>query len=118
MPFYDRTGLIYETLGNAQRRAPPPDPRDAATVAAGMRRVRPCLMTSATTILALLPVLSSTGGRGAEIMIPMTIPSLGGMSLVMVTIFTVPVSHCLIEEIKLKLRIGDYRSLAAAPATP
>jgi copper/silver efflux system protein len=80
-----------------------------ATVAAGLRRVRPCLMTSATTILALLPVLTSTG-RGADIMIPMAIPSVGGMSLVLLTMFTVPVLFCLIEETKLKLRIGDYRN--------
>jgi Cu(I)/Ag(I) efflux system membrane protein CusA/SilA len=82
----------------------------AATVAAGLRRVRPCLMTSATTILALLPVLTATG-RGADIMIPMAIPSLGGMSLVMLTMFTVPVLFCLVEEIKLKLRVGAYRDL-------
>lgn len=81
----------------------------SATIAAGLRRVRPCLMTSATTILALLPVLTSTG-RGADIMIPMAIPSVGGMSLVLLTMFTVPVLFCLVEEIKLKLRIGEYRN--------
>lgn len=80
----------------------------AATLVAGMRRVRPCLMTSATTILALLPVLTSTG-RGADIMIPMAIPSVGGMSLALLTMFTVPVLFCLHEEIKLKLRLGEYR---------
>jgi len=68
-----------------------------ATVAAGLRRVRPCLMTSATTILALLPVLTSTG-RGADIMIPMAIPSVGGMSLVIISMFTVPVLYCAVEE--------------------
>ena len=31
-----------------------------ATVFAGVRRVRPALMTTATTLLALLPVLTST----------------------------------------------------------
>lgn len=79
-----------------------------ATVAAGQRRVRPCLMTSATTILALLPVLTSTG-RGADIMIPMAIPSIGGMSLVLLTMFTVPVLFCFVEECMLNLRIGKYR---------
>lgn len=74
-----------------------------ATVAAGLRRVRPCLMTSATTILALLPVLTSTG-RGSDIMLPMAIPSVGGMSLVLLTMFSVPVLYCLVEEIKLKTR--------------
>jgi copper/silver efflux system protein len=68
-----------------------------ATVHAGLRRVRPCLMTSATTILALLPVLTATG-RGADIMIPMAIPSFGGMSLVLLTMFTVPLLFAWHEE--------------------
>jgi copper/silver efflux system protein len=72
----------------------------SATVAAGLRRVRPCLATSATTVLALLPVLTSTG-RGADIMIPMAIPSVGGMAFVLLTMFTVPVLYCLAEELKL-----------------
>jgi copper/silver efflux system protein len=71
-----------------------------ATVRAGLRRVRPCLMTSATTILALLPILTSTG-RGSDIMIPMAIPSVGGMSLVLLTMFTVPVLFAWVEERKL-----------------
>lgn len=75
----------------------------AATVEAGKRRVRPCLMTSATTILALLPVLTSTG-RGADIAIPMALPSVGGMSLALLTMFTVPVLFCLVEEIMWKFR--------------
>jgi Cu(I)/Ag(I) efflux system membrane protein CusA/SilA len=73
-----------------------------ATLAAGLRRIRPCLMTSATTILALLPVLTSSG-RGADIMMPMAIPIFGGMTLVYLTLFTVPVLYCLVEEWKLKL---------------
>ncbi|HKK19361.1 MAG TPA: efflux RND transporter permease subunit, partial [Opitutales bacterium] len=64
-----------------------------ATIEAGTRRVRPAMMTSATTILALLPVLTSTG-RGADIMVPMAIPSFGGMMLAILTIFVVPVLYC------------------------
>ncbi|MCB1122076.1 MAG: efflux RND transporter permease subunit, partial [Verrucomicrobiae bacterium] len=70
---------------------------------AGTRRVRPALMTSATTILALLPVLTSTG-RGADIMVPMAIPTFGGMLLALLTIFVVPVLYALFEELKLKLQ--------------
>ncbi|MFU8816658.1 MAG: efflux RND transporter permease subunit, partial [Pseudomonadales bacterium] len=77
----------------------------AAVVAAGLRRVRPCLMTTATTVLALLPVLTSTG-RGADVMIPMAIPSVGGMGMVLLTMFTVPVLFCWVEEAKLKARHG------------
>jgi len=73
-----------------------------ATVRAGSRRIRPCLMTTATTILALVPVLTSTG-RGSDVMVPMAIPSFGGMMIELMTLFFVPVSYCLIQEIKLKL---------------
>ena len=72
-----------------------------ATVEAGERRVRPAMMTSATTILALLPVLSSTG-RGADVMIPMAIPTFGGMMVAILTIFVVPVLYCGIAEVRLK----------------
>jgi Cu(I)/Ag(I) efflux system membrane protein CusA/SilA len=72
-----------------------------AVVAAGTRRVRPCLMTSATTILALLPVLTSTG-RGSDIMIPMAIPSFGGMLVVMISMFVVPVLYAWTNELRIK----------------
>ncbi|WP_066852858.1 efflux RND transporter permease subunit [Halodesulfovibrio spirochaetisodalis] len=69
------------------------------------KRIRPALMTSATTILALLPILTSTG-KGADIMVPMAIPSFGGMSIALLTVFVVPVLYCWVEERKLK-RQGD-----------
>lgn len=71
----------------------------AATVAAGTRRIRPCLMTTATTILALLPVLTSSG-RGSDIMVPMAIPSFGGMAIEVMTMLVVPVLYCLVEEVR------------------
>ena len=71
-----------------------------ATLTAGRRRVRPLLMTSATTIIALLPILTSTG-RGADIMIPMAIPSVGGMTFVVLGMFTVPVLFAWLEERRL-----------------
>jgi Cu(I)/Ag(I) efflux system membrane protein CusA/SilA len=79
-----------------------------ATVTAGMRRVRPCLMTTATTILALIPILTSTG-RGSDIMVPMAIPSFGGMVIAIITMFIVPVLYCSAMEWKLKLGIQDKR---------
>ena len=69
-------------------------------IEAGVRRIRPCLMTIATTILALLPILTSIG-RGSDIMVPMAIPSFGGMMLVILTMFIVPVLYSIIEERKL-----------------
>ena len=69
----------------------------AATVTAGKRRCRPCLMTTATTLLALLPVLTSTG-RGADIMGPMAVPIFGGMLVELLTMFVVPVLFCTVKE--------------------
>ena len=73
----------------------------ASIVEAGEKRIRPCLMTTATTILALLPVLTSTG-RGSDIMIPMAIPSFGGMLIALITLFVVPVLYSWKAEVKLK----------------
>ncbi len=70
-------------------------------VEAGMKRIRPCLMTTATTILALLPILTSTG-RGSDIMIPMAIPSFGGMLIALITLFVVPVLFSWRAEVNLK----------------
>ena len=72
-----------------------------ATVIAGKRRIRPALMTVATTILALLPVLTSTG-KGSDIMVPMAIPSFGGMTVVIITVFVVPTLYCALAEMRLK----------------
>ncbi len=73
----------------------------SAVVEAGHRRIKPAVMTSATTIIALLPILTSTG-RGADIMIPMAIPAFGGMVVAAITYFIVPTLYSLREERKIK----------------
>lgn len=73
----------------------------ASVVEAGEKRIRPCLMTTATTILALLPILTSTG-RGSDIMIPMAIPSFGGMLIALITLFVVPVLFSWKAEMKVR----------------
>jgi len=79
-----------------------------AVLQGGERRIRACLMTTATTVLALLPVLTSTG-RGADIMVPMAIPSFGGMALELFTLFLVPVLYCWVEEGRLHARRAAAR---------
>ena len=69
------------------------------TLKAGTRRVRPCLMTTATTLLALIPVITSQG-KGADIMMPMALPSFGGMLIELLTLFVVPVLFSAVEEFK------------------
>jgi len=77
-----------------------------AVLEAGMKRVRPCLMTTATTLLALLPVLTSSG-RGSDIMIPMAIPAFGGMTLEILTVFLVPVLYCFREEWRIRKKNNE-----------
>ncbi|RMD52006.1 MAG: efflux RND transporter permease subunit, partial [Nitrospirae bacterium] len=71
------------------------------TLIAGGRRIRPALMTTATTILALIPVLTSRG-RGADIMVPMAIPSFGGMVFEIITMLVVPVMYSALKELEIK----------------
>ncbi len=94
--------LIATYLDQSFKRNKPHSLKDVreAVVEAGLKRVRPALMTVSTTMIALLPVLTSTG-RGADIMIPMAIPTFGGMAFALVSIFIVPVLYCMREERRL-----------------
>lgn len=75
------------------------DLRDA-TVQAGRRRIRPCLMTAFTTFAALLPVMLATG-RGADVARAMALPVFFGMFIELVSLFVVPVLYCGYMELKL-----------------
>ena len=79
-----------------------------SVVRAGLKRIRPCLMTTMTTIIALLPVLYATG-RGADVARAMAIPVFGGMLVELITLFVVPVVYCGFLESKMKLGISDDR---------
>ncbi len=72
-----------------------------AVLVAGKKRVRPAMMTAAVAIIALLPVLTSTG-KGADIMIPMAIPTFGGMIIQIMTMFVVPVLQAYWRETVIK----------------
>lgn len=79
----------------------------AATIDAGVRRIRPCLMTTATTLVALVPVLIATG-RGADVARAMALPVFGGMAVEIVTLFVVPVVYCGFKEFKMNLGLDDH----------
>ena len=68
---------------------------------AGSRRIRPLIMTTTTTIVALLPIMWSTS-TGAEVMKPMAIPTLGGMLVELITLFIVPITYSYFEERRIK----------------
>ncbi len=96
-------GVVMATYIDQQLDEKKPDSVEKvreAILHAGKRRVRPCLMTTATTMLALLPVITSSG-RGADVMIPMAIPSIGGMGVELITLFVVPVLYASRQEVIL-----------------
>ena len=98
-------GVVMATyLTQTFNREQPTDKKGIRTAAlhAAEKRIRPCLMTTVTTILALLPVLTSTG-KGSDIMIPMAIPIFGGMVIDITSYFIVPVLYSWREEFKLKI---------------
>lgn len=77
-----------------------------AVVEAGLRRIRPCLMTICTTVFGLMPIFWATG-RGSDIMQPMAIPVVGGMAVSIITLFIVPCCFSAVEEWKWKRAVGS-----------
>jgi Cu(I)/Ag(I) efflux system membrane protein CusA/SilA len=89
-----------------------------AVVQAGLKRIRPSLMTISTTIFGLMPIFWATG-RGSDVMKPMAIPSVGGMVVsVLVTIFIAPCLFCAVEEWKWKRKHKDGNGAVAATPEP
>lgn len=77
-----------------------------AIIEASSRRIRPLLMTTTTTVAALLPIMWSTG-TGSEVMKPMAIPTLGGMLVELISLFVVPIVFSYFEHRKILLAKRD-----------
>ena len=75
-------------------------PRRDAIVEAGRLRLRPILMTTATTVLGLLPMALGLG-EGAELRTPLAIALIGGMiSSTLLTLVFVPTVYDMVEAAK------------------
>lgn len=69
------------------------EPRELAIVSASTLRLRPVLITAATTVLGLVPMLL-TGGEGAEIRQPLAFVVVFGLSFsTLLTLLVVPVLY-------------------------
>jgi copper/silver efflux system protein len=87
-----------------------------AVIAAGLKRIRPALMTISTTVFGLLPIFWATG-RGSDVMQPMAIPSVGGMVVnILIGIFIVPCVFCAVEEWKWKRVRQKLAGISETPA--
>ena len=69
---------------------------------AGLKRIRPCVMTTLTTLIALVPILIATG-KGADVARAMAVPVFGGMLVEPMTSFILPTLYCGYLEFKLRL---------------
>ncbi len=99
MATYMRESLARRNIRNVE------DIR-TAIYEAGLKRIRPCTMTTITTIVALLPVLTSTG-RGADVARAMALPVFGGMLIEPFTTFIVPTLYCAYMEFKMRAGFRD-----------
>lgn len=73
---------------------------------AGLKRIRPCMMTTVTTLAALIPVMLATG-RGADVARAMAIPVFGGMLVEPFSSFIVPTLYCSYLELKMRFGMSD-----------
>jgi HAE1 family hydrophobic/amphiphilic exporter-1 len=87
-----------------------------SVVTAGKSRLRPVLMTTATTILGMIPMAVGTG-QGAELWRPMGISVIGGLTVsTVLTLVLVPVLYCMFAGVGIKRqrrKIRDARELDA-----
>jgi len=85
-----------------------------AVVEAGATRLRPILMTTLTTVLGMLPLALGIG-EGAEMMRPLAITVVGGLSVAMVlTLIVVPSTYLVVSAFAERLK----RALLGAPPAP
>ncbi len=85
-------------------------------VEASLKRIRPCVMMIGVTVLALLPVITSTG-KGSDVMIPIALPAFGGMLFGILTVLTVPVLFSLVEEFRYRSDLSKRRTELLSAAT-
>ncbi len=88
-----------------------------ALIAAGSDRLRPILMTSATTIFGLLPMALGLG-EGAELRAPLAITVIGGLAVgTLLTLIVIPVVYSLVDRRdELPVRESSLESAVDASA--
>ncbi|MDQ2085679.1 efflux RND transporter permease subunit [Herbivorax sp. ANBcel31] len=83
--------------------------RNDAIIKAGPTRLRPILMTTLTTVLAMIP-LSLGIGEGAEIQAPLATVVIFGLALAtMLTLLVIPVIYTLFDDIRKKMEVRSKR---------
>jgi Cu(I)/Ag(I) efflux system membrane protein CusA/SilA len=99
----DNAVVLLSTLDNLFKKRAHKNIEDIrkTVIEGALLRVRPAVMTTMTTIIALMPIMLSTG-TGSEIMKPMASPTVGGLITVTLSnLILVPVLYSWIREKKI-----------------
>jgi multidrug efflux pump subunit AcrB len=89
-----------------QFRKQPGTTLEQAVIDAGAVRLRPILMTTLTTMCGMLPLALGLG-QGSELMRPLAIAVVGGLSVSMLlTLFVVPSAYIVFNQLGERLRIA------------
>jgi Cu(I)/Ag(I) efflux system membrane protein CusA/SilA len=109
----DSSVVMLDFLERQFAKRKPTDIADirAMIMEASLKRVRPLLMSTATTVFGLMPIFL-THGRGSDVMQPMAIPSVGGMSIQLITLFIAPCIYCMVQEMKYRRLVSGSKQYA------
>ncbi|NQT32468.1 MAG: efflux RND transporter permease subunit [Candidatus Omnitrophica bacterium] len=109
----DNAVVLLSTLDNLFKKRVPKTKEEIynTIIEGGLLRIRPAIITTATTILALMAIMFSTG-TGSEIMKPMAAPTVGGLiTATLSNLILVPVLYCWLKERQLqKQRRGKHEN--------
>ena len=105
--------IVLVDAVNQRRRAGAP--LDEALTGAGLARLRPILMTSATTIFGLMPMALGFG-EGAELRAPLAVTVIGGLTVATaLTLIVIPVVYSLLAGGRVMATVEESKVAAGGP---
>jgi HAE1 family hydrophobic/amphiphilic exporter-1 len=107
--------VLIDTINRLRRRG---WEKRAAVVQAGHLRLRPILMTTATTVLGLMPMAISWG-EGAELRAPLAITVASGLILsTLLTLVVIPAAYVAVPSRIEATEAAEAPQAQTAPASP
>ena len=112
--YLDEAFARYMSEGRIQK----PEDVDAAVVEGASARVRPLVMTVATTVFGLLPLLWESG-VGADVSARTAAPVVGGLwSCMVLTLLVLPAAYATWRRYQVRRSVGATAVAEAPPVTP
>jgi len=97
--------VLIEFINTAKEENPEMSRTDLM-VHAGITRMRPVLMTTLTSVLGFLPMALAIGSSGAEMMQPLAISLVGGLTIgTVLTLLVIPVVYTIFDDKAIKRKM-------------